>query len=200
MQYVFLLLIVLTTTQAFMLGYQDRFPIATRFEKLNQRLVRRYDSHHDPREIPETQQPRYLKISKMSHFQSFLAWKFKFFAGVKIREIEKKMNVLPPKNMFLLVKLTISFSRVFLKNSNKCIVENSPIFIVSVFGANCLKDMIWVAHIPKETKNCWITIFFGCANVPEDQVDQMIRWEPFLDFDDPTIRWDLGPLLDCNCC
>ena len=73
MQYVFLLLIVLTTTQAFMLGYQDRFPIATRFEKLNQRLVRRYDSHHDPREIPETQQPRYLKISKMSHFQSFLA-------------------------------------------------------------------------------------------------------------------------------
>ena len=105
MQYVFLLLIVLTTTQAFMLGYQDRFPIATRFEKLNQRLVRRYDSHHDPREIPETQQPRYLKIFKMSHFQSFFGLKIQIFCGVKIREIEKKMNGLTPKNIFLLENL-----------------------------------------------------------------------------------------------
>ena len=49
MQYVFLLLIVnviATTTQASMLGYQDR----------------RNDSHHDPRKITATQQPRYLKI------------------------------------------------------------------------------------------------------------------------------------------
>ena len=58
LQYVFLLLIVVaTTTQAFLLGYQDRFPIASRFEKLNQRL-RRYDSFDNPREIQETQQPR----------------------------------------------------------------------------------------------------------------------------------------------
>ena len=97
MQYVFLLLIVLTTTQAFMLGYQDRFPIATRFEKLNQRLVRRYDSHHDPREIPETQQPRYLKISKMSHFQSFLAWKIQIFCGGKNSWNRKKNECFTPK-------------------------------------------------------------------------------------------------------
>ena len=58
LQYVFLLLIVVaTTTQAFLLGYQDRFPIASRFEKLNQRL-RRYDSFDNPREIQETRQPR----------------------------------------------------------------------------------------------------------------------------------------------
>ena len=99
MQYVFLLLIVLTTTQAFMLGYQDRFPIATRFEKLNQRLVRRYDSHHDPREIPETQQPRYLKIFKSLPFNRFWLEKFKFFAGVKIREIEKKNECFTPQKI-----------------------------------------------------------------------------------------------------
>eukprot|EP00093_Oithona_nana_P013649 13649.XXX_475682_475017_1 [CDS] Oithona nana genome sequencing. len=59
LQYVFLLLIVVaTTTQAFLLGYQDRFPIASRFEKLNQRL-RRYDSFDNPREIQETRQPSF---------------------------------------------------------------------------------------------------------------------------------------------
>ena len=100
MQYVFLLLIVLTTTQAFMLGYQDRFPIATRFEKLNQRLVRRYDSHHDPREIPETQQPRYLKISKMSHFQSFLAWKIQIFCGGKNSWNRKKNECFTPPKIY----------------------------------------------------------------------------------------------------
>ena len=54
MQYVvFLLLIVIaTTTQAHMLGYQDR----------------RNDSHHDPRKITQTQQPRYLKITKKKGF------------------------------------------------------------------------------------------------------------------------------------
>merc|ERR1711860_353650 len=46
LQYVFLLLIVVaTTTQAFLLGYQDRFPIASSFD--------------NPREIQETRQPSF---------------------------------------------------------------------------------------------------------------------------------------------
>ena len=57
MQYIFLLLIVIAiTTQAYMLGYQD-LP-----------EDRRNDSHHDPRKITETQQPRYLKITKKKSF------------------------------------------------------------------------------------------------------------------------------------
>ena len=99
MQYIFLLLIVVaTTTQAYMVGYQDR----------------RNDGVHDPRKIRETQQSRYIKITK---------------------------------------------KKGFLFNSE-------TIFIVSAVSANFSKVMNWVAHIPKETKNWWITIFFGCAKVP----------------------------------
>lgn len=57
---IFLCLIILvSTSQAFLL-YQDRFPITSRFAKLNHHLRRAEDYDNPPRnEIQETQQPSF---------------------------------------------------------------------------------------------------------------------------------------------
>ena len=87
MQYVFLLLIVVaTTTQAYLLSKASVSRFAQKEE--NGYQDRRNGSHHDARKITETQQPRYLKVTrKKVSFSIVFSKKIQIFVKLKHKNI-----------------------------------------------------------------------------------------------------------------